>query len=84
MRRISTNKSSFIDIVLLLALVLTASVLNTSRVREVADGPWLPPAPWENLQVADGPWLPPAPWENVLLADGPWLPPAPWENVSIA
>lgn len=69
------------DTALLIGLVLSANILHASMMvpnsgvrasgsqqTQVADGPWLPPAPWQNLQVADGPWLPPAPWQNVQSA----------------
>jgi len=84
MRRVITNRLGLTEIVLLLGFALTGSILQSVPAPVVADGPWLPPAPWENLQVADGPWLPPAPWENLQVADGPWLPPAPWENLQVA
>ena len=83
MRRVLSSKLRFTDIALLLGLVLSASVLHASALR-VADGPNLPPAPWEGVRVADGPNLPPAPWEGVRVADGPNLPPAPWEGVQVA
>src|SRR5690242_480967 len=89
--------AGLIDTALLLGLVLSASMLHASMMvptsgalapvaqqTQVADGPWLPPAPWQNVQVADGPWLPPAPWQNLQVADGPWLPPAPWQNLQVA
>src|SRR5215469_15447508 len=84
MRRVMTNKLGFIEIVLLLAFVLTGSVLQGAPSAVVADGPWMPPSPWDNVQLADGPWMPPSPWDNVQLADGPWMPPSPWDNVQLA
>ena len=84
MRRVITNKLGVTEIVLLLAFVLTGSILQSAPTPVVADGPWLPPSPWDNVQVADGPWLPPSPWDNVQMADGPWLPPSPWDNVQVA
>jgi hypothetical protein len=77
MKRILNLRLGFVDLVLLMAFVLSASVLR-------ADGPSLPPAPWEQLQVADGPSLPPAPWEQLRVPDGPSLPPAPWEQLQVA
>jgi hypothetical protein len=37
------------------------------------------------VMLADGPTLPPDPWDgNVMLADGPTLPPDPWDgNLSV-
>ena len=40
---------------------------------QVANGPNMPPDPWE---VANGPNMPPDPWE---VANGPNMPPDPWE-----
>ena len=80
MRRVLSSKLRFTDIALLLGFLLSSSILHAAVLR-VADGPNLPPAPWEGVQVADGPNLPPAPWEGVRVADGPNLPPAPWEGI---
>jgi hypothetical protein len=52
MRRIITNKPGLTEILLLSALMLTGSILQSAPARVVADGPWLPPSPWENVQVA--------------------------------
>src|SRR5579872_7366236 len=82
MRRVLSGKR-ITDIALVLGFVLSASVLHGSALR-VADGPNLPPAPWEGIRVADGPNLPPAPWEGIRVADGPNLPPAPWEGIRVA
>ena len=83
MRRILNGKLGLTDLILLSAFALSASVLHAAPVVRVADGPMLPPAPWEDLRIADGPMLPPAPWEDLRVADGPMLPPAPWEDLRI-
>jgi len=95
--QLSSRLVGLSEAVLLVGLILSSSILRastavpvssapdfSSQAAQLADGPWFPPAPWENVTVADGPWFPPAPWENVTVADGPWFPPAPWENVTVA
>ena len=67
MRPFSKRKLTFGDLALLLALVLTASLLQGPVSTVIASGPTLPPAPWEDVRVASGPTLPPAPWEDARV-----------------
>ena len=54
-----------IDTALLLGLVLSASILHASMMVPTSGA--LASASQQTL-VADGPWLPPAPWQNIQRA----------------
>jgi hypothetical protein len=97
MSRLLENKLMFAAVLALFALACALNAIQGAGVPvpshkllteqvTVADGPTLPPDPWDgNVMLADGPTLPPDPWDgNVMLADGPTLPPDPWDgNLSV-
>ena len=97
MIRLLENKLLFALVLALFALACASNALQGASVPvhshkllaepvSVANGPSLPPDPWDgNVTIANGPSLPPDPGDgNVMIANGPSLPPDPWDgNLSV-
>ena len=98
MSRLLENKFTFAAVFFLFALAFALNAIQGAGVpvpshkllaepENVANGPILPPDPWDGqVTIANGPILPPDPWDGqVMIANGPILPPDPWDGqVTIA
>jgi hypothetical protein len=97
MSRLIENKFVFAAVFVLFALACASNAIQGAGVPvpshkllaepvNVAQGPIIPPDPWDgNVTIAQGPIIPPDPWDgNVTIAQGPIIPPDPWDgNLSV-
>ena len=77
MSRLLENKSMFAAVLALFVLACASNAIQGAGVPVFGHTPLAEP-----VNVANGPILPPDPWDGIVtVANGPILPPDPWDGI---